>query len=121
MAQSVCILLPTEDRARLTAVIGNRNGSQKQLQRARTIGLSADRLPVVAPPCGELPGEAIHCTGRTVSTAVGISLAPCNASGWRIISSRIARTLETSNDPVFAASPRVPRVTDGLQIRGSLT
>jgi len=67
MAQSVCILLPTEDRARLTAVIGNRNGSQKQLQPHRI------------------------------------------------------RTLETSNDPVFAASPHVPRVTDGLQIRESLT
>lgn len=47
MAQTVCILLPAEDRARLAAVIGDRNSPQKHARRAHIILLSADRLPVI--------------------------------------------------------------------------
>ncbi len=47
MAQTVCILLPAEDRARLAAVIGDRNRPQKHVRRAHIIVLSADRLPVI--------------------------------------------------------------------------
>jgi len=47
MAQTVCIVLPAEDRARLAVVIGDRNRPQKHVQRARIVLLSADRLPVV--------------------------------------------------------------------------
>ncbi|MFZ0255513.1 MAG: IS630 family transposase [Gammaproteobacteria bacterium] len=47
MAQTVCILLPAEDRARLAVVIGDRNRPRKHIQRARIIVLSADRLPVI--------------------------------------------------------------------------
>jgi len=47
MAQTVCILLPAEDRARLAVVVGDRNRPQKHIQRARIIVLSADRLPVI--------------------------------------------------------------------------
>lgn len=48
MAQTVSIIsiLP-EDRARLAAVIGDRNSPQKHVQRARIVLLSADRLPVL--------------------------------------------------------------------------
>jgi len=48
MAQTVNILIGTEDRERLAAVIGDRNRLQKHVQRARIILLSADRLPVLA-------------------------------------------------------------------------
>jgi transposase len=47
MAQTVCILLGTEDRTRLAAIIGDRNRPQKHVQRARIVLCSAERLPVV--------------------------------------------------------------------------
>jgi transposase len=46
MAQVVSILVSSEDRARLAAVVGDRNRPQKHVQRARIILLSADRVPV---------------------------------------------------------------------------
>jgi hypothetical protein len=39
MAQTVCIMLSFEDRARLAAVIQDRNTPQKHVQRARIISL----------------------------------------------------------------------------------
>ena len=48
MAQTVCLLLGDEDRIRLAAIVGDRNRSQKHVQRARIVLLSADRLPVLA-------------------------------------------------------------------------
>ena len=47
MGQTVCTLLTAEDRARLTAIIGDRNRAQKHVQRARIVLHSADRLPVL--------------------------------------------------------------------------
>ena len=48
MVQTVSILIGTENRERLAAVIGDRNRPQKHVHRARIILLSADRLPVLA-------------------------------------------------------------------------
>lgn len=47
MAQTVSVLLGADDRARLTAIVGDRNRPQKHVQRARIILLSAERLPVL--------------------------------------------------------------------------
>jgi len=47
MAQTVNIILRAEDRARLAAVVADRNRPQKHVLRARIILLSADRLPVI--------------------------------------------------------------------------
>jgi transposase len=47
MAQSVCVIVSAEDRARLAAVIGDRNRPQKHVLRARIVLLAADRLPVL--------------------------------------------------------------------------
>jgi transposase len=47
MAQTVCVIVSDEDRARLAAVIGDRNRPQKHVARARIVLLSADRLPVL--------------------------------------------------------------------------
>ena len=47
MAQTVSIIIDSEDRARLAAVIEDRNSPQKHVQRARIVVLSADRLPVL--------------------------------------------------------------------------
>jgi transposase len=47
MAQTVSVLLRAEDRARLAAIIGDRNRPQKHVQRARIILVSADRHPVL--------------------------------------------------------------------------
>ena len=47
MAQTVCVIVSVEDRARLAAVIGDRNRPQKHVARARIVLFSADRLPVL--------------------------------------------------------------------------
>jgi len=47
MAQTVNVVVDAEDRARLAAVIGDRNRPQKHVQRARIVLLSAERLPVL--------------------------------------------------------------------------
>jgi hypothetical protein len=46
MAQKVCHLVSAEDRARLEAIIADRNRAQKHVARARIILGSAERLPV---------------------------------------------------------------------------
>jgi hypothetical protein len=48
MAQTVSILLSVDDRARLVAIVGDRNRPHKHVLRARIILLSADRLPVLS-------------------------------------------------------------------------
>ncbi len=47
MAQDVCVIVGAEDRARLAAVVGDRNRQLKHIQRARIVLLSAHRLPVL--------------------------------------------------------------------------
>jgi hypothetical protein len=47
MAQIISIIVRSEDRVRLAAVVADRNRPQKHVLRARIILLSADRLPVV--------------------------------------------------------------------------
>ena len=47
MAQTVSIIVRSEDRARLAAVVADRNRPQKHVLRARIILLSAEKLPVV--------------------------------------------------------------------------
>jgi len=47
MAQEVCVTVSTEDRARLAAIIDDRNRPLKHIQRAQIILFSADRLPVL--------------------------------------------------------------------------
>ena len=46
MAQSVCPLISAEDRARLEAIVADRNRAQKHVARARLVLLSAERLDV---------------------------------------------------------------------------
>jgi transposase len=48
MAQTVCVIVSPEDRARLAAIVGDRNRRQKHVQRARIVLLSEERLPVLA-------------------------------------------------------------------------
>jgi transposase len=47
MAQTVSVIVGPEDRARLAAILGDRNRPQKHVQRAKLILLSAERLPVL--------------------------------------------------------------------------
>lgn len=47
MAQTVSIIVSAEDRARLAAVIADRNSPQKHVQRARIVLHSGDHLPVI--------------------------------------------------------------------------
>jgi transposase len=46
MAQSVCLVTPADDRARLEAIVADRNRPQKHVARARLVLLSAGRLDV---------------------------------------------------------------------------
>src|SRR4051794_38302267 len=48
MAQSVCLVVSAGDRARLEAIVADRNRPQKHVARARIVLLSADRLDVAA-------------------------------------------------------------------------
>jgi len=48
MAQTVSVIVGTEDWARLAAVVGDRSRPLKHVQRARIVLLSAERLPVLA-------------------------------------------------------------------------
>jgi len=45
-AQTVSVIVTSENRARLAAIIGDRNRLPKHVQRARIVLLPADRLPV---------------------------------------------------------------------------
>src|SRR3982074_2201800 len=47
MAQEVCVIVGTEVRARLAAIVDDRNRPLKHIQRADIILFSADRLPVL--------------------------------------------------------------------------
>jgi transposase len=47
MAQDVCVIVSTEDRARLAAIVGDRSRPLKHVQRARLVLLSAERWPVL--------------------------------------------------------------------------
>ena len=47
MSQDLCVIVSGEDRARLAAIIEDRNRPLKHIQRAQLILLSADRLPVL--------------------------------------------------------------------------
>jgi hypothetical protein len=47
MAQEVCVIVGTEYRARLAAIVDDRNRPLKHIQRAHIILFSADRLPVL--------------------------------------------------------------------------
>ena len=47
MAQTVSVIVSTEDRARLLAIIGDRGRPLKHIQRARIVLYSADGLPVL--------------------------------------------------------------------------
>ena len=47
MAQGVCVIVGTDDRARLTAVVGDRSRPMKHVQRAWIEFHSAERLPVL--------------------------------------------------------------------------
>jgi transposase-like protein len=48
MAQDVLVIVRDDDRARLEAIVGDRNRRHKHVQRARIVLLSADRLAVAA-------------------------------------------------------------------------
>jgi transposase len=47
MAQDLCVIVSAEDRARLAAIIDDRNRPLKHIQRAQIILFSVDRLPVL--------------------------------------------------------------------------
>jgi hypothetical protein len=47
MAQELCVVVSDGDRARLEAIVSDRNRPLKHMQRARIVLLSTDRLPVL--------------------------------------------------------------------------
>ena len=47
MAQTVSVIIGAEDRARLAAILADRNRPQKHAQRAKIVLLSGERLPVL--------------------------------------------------------------------------
>lgn len=47
MSQIVCVIVNSEDAARLALVVADRNGSLKQIQRAKIVLASSERLTVL--------------------------------------------------------------------------
>ncbi|RZF58282.1 hypothetical protein EWE75_24535 [Sphingomonas populi] len=47
MSQIVCVIVNSEDAARLASVVADRNGSLKHIQRARIVLASSERLTVL--------------------------------------------------------------------------
>jgi hypothetical protein len=69
MAQTVCVIVSAEDRARLAAIIGDRSRPLKHMQRARIVLQSADRLPAmeISRRAGENGGGKVcHGSGGIV-------------------------------------------------------
>lgn len=60
MAQTVCVIVNAEDRARLAAIIADRNRPQKHVVRARIVLLSADPLPVLRISVGRGDGANVE-------------------------------------------------------------
>ncbi len=98
MAQEVCVIVAAEDRARLTAVIGERNRPHKHVLRARIVWLSAERLPMaqVARRAGvsrpavwrwqrRFAEEGVEgcCATRPVRPASRPCRAPRSSGWWR--------------------------------------
>jgi transposase len=133
MAQIVCPLVSAVDRARLVAIVGDRNRAQKRVARARIILAAAVRLcgaeaggvgllrdaargpgkaPVpadvvqrlIALTCAEPPGEATHWTGRAMAKAMAVSLRTVQRI-WAAhkLQPHRLRTFKRSTDPDFAA------------------
>jgi len=76
MAQTVSVLPPAEDRARLLAIVADRNRPLKHVQRAQIILCSAERLPVLSgaagrgqPSCRLALAGALHRARRRRSAA----------------------------------------------------
>jgi hypothetical protein len=59
MAQEVSVIVSDDDRARLEAIVRDRNHRHKHMQRARIVLLSAERLAVaeVAEACSRDHGH----------------------------------------------------------------
>ena len=74
MAQEVCVVVGAEDRARLTAIIGDRSRPLKHLQRSRIVLFSTDRLPVI---------EVARRAGSAVRRC-GAGSAAMPRPGWKV-------------------------------------
>ena len=66
MAQDLSVIVSGEDRARLEAIVSDRNRLLKHTQRARIVLLSAKRLPVLQvadfDPVLRAPPKALNLT-----------------------------------------------------------
>src|ERR1700738_1038139 len=83
MAQTVCVIVGADDRARLAAIISDRSRRLKHIQRARIVLLSAEQLP-----------------GLEIARQIGIS----RPAGWR----RPSSYGEEGVDGLLRANPRPP-------------
>jgi hypothetical protein len=66
MAQELSVIVSDEDRARLQAIVCDRNRLLKHTQRARIVLLSAEKLPVLQ---GRHPGRGEPSGGVALAAA----------------------------------------------------
>jgi hypothetical protein len=80
MAQTVSVIVGSEDRARLAAILGDRNRPLKHMQRANIVLLSAERLPIleVARRAGVIERALIGLPIRLPKRGL---TGPCRQSG----------------------------------------
>ncbi len=128
MRSDVVVEVSPADRARLAAVVGDRNAPQKHVWRAHIVLMTADGLGtmaiarrsgtskptvwrwqrrfmeqgVVEMTLGAPPGEATHWTGRAMAKAAGISLRSVQRI-WAAhgLKPHRLKTFKLSSDPNF--------------------
>src|ERR1700752_3621995 len=90
MAQELCVVVSDEDRARLEAIVGDRNRLLKHVQRAQIVLLSADRLPVlqVAVGAGVSSPAVWRWQRRYAEAGVTVCCATAPAAGQKASADR---------------------------------
>ncbi|OYD82488.1 hypothetical protein CHT98_20005 (plasmid) [Azospirillum brasilense] len=81
-AQTVSVIVGAEDRARLAAILGDRN-RPRHVQRVNIIVLSAERLPVQSILAGQLLNEPAHGVSPVGDLAQKAHLARAPGLGQR--------------------------------------
>ena len=80
MARIVCPLVLAEDRARLEAIVADRNRAQKHVARAQIILHSADRLNVAEVAKRVEVGRPAVALGAAASALAGVDSLLCDAT-----------------------------------------
>ena len=113
MAQTVCPLVSAEDRARLEAIVADRNRAQKHVARARIVLASAERLPVAA--IAKRAGVGQGTLYRHFPTREALLAEVYRRDVDDLVAA--APALLTAHDPMTALARWFDRVVDHAEVK----